>query len=591
MLARSIRRFFFGLSILIQSILWGQAPTWSVDESLFEYSMTFIARINIGGQTLTSASDIVGAFVGTECRGVANPTYISASDNYYVYLTLFSNTPGETMTFKVYKADTNEEITISRTVDFEANQHVGSRFQSYVVAEPPLRSGANLNSFGFSGIAADSLNIGSNVLQFYLPYDEDITGLTPTFEMSEGAKAFIRQTEQVSGVGVRDFSAAVTYQILSEDEFSLNEYRIEVQNSPPPSAGGGAGGGSGGAGSGSGEGEDTDEDSDNPVFTISESNRFTQVNEGGATDDFIIVVYQQPENQIVFSITSSDTSEVTVPTNELIFTRDNWNYAQYVQVQGVDDDLRDGDQQTVVTVAIDPSRSDAAFAEVEPIEILVTNLDDENTPGILVEETNGSTQVDETGSSDSVFIRLATEPQQGNVVLDIQVDDDTEIQTNVDRLRFTANDWYLPQQVTVTGVDDILTDGSQKSNIIIAVIDNESDDAFDPLEDIRIQVITTDDDEGQDNQNPGGDDDDDEPTEEPPAPPLFYKKDAVCYYGGAIKVSYEVEGTSVILNLNGNRLSTRQIDNGETIFDDIQQGSYVVEVAGRVKVVNIGLDE
>ena len=142
-------------------------------------------------------------------------------------------------------------------------------------------------------------------------------------------------------------------------------------------------------------------------------------------------------------------------------------------------------------------------------------------------------------------------------------------------------------------MDDILTDGSQKSNIVIAVLDDESDDAFDPLEDIRIQVITTDDDEGQDNQNPGGDDndDDDDPTEELPAPPLFYKKDAVCYYGGAIKVSYEVEGTSVILNLNGNRVSTRQIDNGETIFDDIQPGSYVVEVAGRVKVVNVGLDE
>ena len=589
---RPMRKIFLGLIISIQSILWGQAPTWSVDESLFEYSMTFIARINIGGETLTSSSDIVAAFVGTECRGVSNPTYISASNEYYVYLTLFSNTPGETMTFKVYKADTNEERTISRTVDFEANQHVGSRFQSYVVAEPPLRTGASINSFGFNNVVADSLNIGSNLLQFYLPYDEDITNLTPTFQISDGARAFIRQTEQVSGVGVRDFTNPVIYQILSEDEFSLNEYRIVVQNSPAPS-GGDSGGGSGSGGSGSGSGEDGGEDSNNPVFTISESNRFTQVSESGTSDDFIVVVYQQPENQIVFSITSSDTSEVEVLTNELIFTRDNWNYAQYVQVLGVDDDLRDGDQQSEVTIAVDTSRSDATFAQVESIEILVTNLDDENTPGILVEETNGSTQVDENGSSDSVFIRLATEPQQGNVVLDIQVDDDTEIQTNLNRLEFSSSDWYLPQQLSVTGVDDILTDGSQKSNIVIAVLDDESDDAFDSLEDIRIQVITTDDDEGQDNQNPGGDDndDDDDPTEEPPAPPLFYKKDAVCYYGGAIKVSYEVEGTSVILNLNGNRVSTRQIDNGETIFDDIQPGSYVVEVAGRVKVVNVGLDE
>lgn len=578
----------------LSAVMWGQAPTWSVDESLYEYSMTFIARLNIDGQPLTSSSDIVGAFVGTQCRGVGNPTYISASDNYYVYLTIFSNDPGETITFKVYHAASGREITIAKTIDFEANQHVGSRFQSYVVAEPALRSGATLNSFGFENVVADSLDFGNNFLQFYLPYDQAIDNLTPNFSISDGAKAYIRQVEQISGVGVRDFTAPVEYQILSEDEFSLNEYRIVVQNSPAPTGGsGGSGGSDSGGTGGSGDSGDPDsEDSDNPVYTISESNRFSQVAENGSTDDFIIVLYQQPENQLVFTITSSDTSEVQVENSEVIFTRENWNYAQYVQIQGVDDDLRDGDQQTEVLVAVDASRSDAVFANLEPIRILVTNLDDENTPGILVEETNASTQVDETGSSDSIFINLATEPQQGDVVLDISVDDTTEIQTDVNSLRFNASDWFIAQQVTISGVDDILTDGSQKSNVIIAVRDDESDDAFDALDDILIQVITTDDDEGQNNQNPGDDDgDDDDDTEDPPAPPIFYKKDAVCYYGGAIKVEYEEDGTSVILNLNGNRLSTRQIDNGETIFDDIQPGSYVVEIAGRVKVINVGLDE
>ena len=44
----------------------------------------------------------------------------------------------------------------------------------------------------------------------------------------------------------------------------------------------------------------------------------------------------QPANDVVLSISSSDTGEATV-TNSLTFTSANWDKAQTVTVTGVDD--------------------------------------------------------------------------------------------------------------------------------------------------------------------------------------------------------------------------------------------------------------
>ena len=115
-------------------------------------------------------------------------------------------------------------------------------------------------------------------------------------------------------------------------------------------------------------------------------------------------------------------------------------------------------------------------------------------------------------------------------------------------------------------------------------------DAFDALANIAIEVTTTDNDaSGNDDGNDDGDDA--EQPEDEVDPPLFYKRDAVCYNGGQIKVEYEIEGTNVIVNFQGSQLDTDTISGGEVIFTDLERGTYVLEIANFVKVVNIGLDE
>ena len=594
------------------NVLLGQVPNWTVDENFYEYSMTFVAKININGEPLTSSSDIVGAFVGAECRGVTHPTFITSSNAYYAYLTVFSNDVGETVTFKVYRADTDEVIEIQTDILFEPNQHIGSRFQSFSIANPPLRSEADLISFGFDNQVPDAVEYNDDSIVIFLPDNVDRSALTPVFTISDGARAFINQVEQTSNLGSRDFTQTVTYQILSEDESLLNEIDIIVSNNYVPDddgddgSSGGSGGTGGGAGGGSGGGNDnTPQEPVVQNYQISQSNANCIVNENGSEDSFVILILGLPENQVVFNITSSDPEEVTVLSPEITFTREAGIFAQFVTLQGVDDEINDGNQTATITVQVDPTRSDQAYASMPVQTFICTNVDNDNIPGLIVDQTNGNTQVDESGSSDTVYLSLQTEPSS-DVVVDLSIEDTTEVSVDPTRYRFTGDNWFIPQVITVLGVDDELNDGSQKSNLSFNVNSNLSDINYRDVSGQSIEITTTDNDAlgdtngDEDNQNSDGNnsndnnnDEETDPTddEEQIAPPIFYKRDAVCYNGGQIKVEYGVDGSQAILNLNGQRLKIGQIGQGELIFTDLEVGSYVLEIADFVKVINIRLDE
>ena len=572
----------FYLFFLFVTSLFAQVPSWTVDETLFEFSMTFVVKINIGGERLTSSSDLVGAFVGGQCRGVANPTYIASSDAYFVYLTVFGNTTGETVTFKVYRADTNEEISISRTIDFESNQHIGSRFQSFSIAEPPLRNDAELTSFGFVGQVADSLSISDDSINFYFIEDIDATQLTPNFEISDGASAFVRQVEQTSGVGVRDFSSPVVYQIMSEDESVLKEMTISVfeefdnpdsspddPSDPSDSSG------------------DNTQNTPQVSFNISQSNENSQVSEDGSQDNFIVFLNRQPQIKAVFTITSSDPEEVRVLNPEITFTPDNVNLAQFVYLEGVDDDIQDGNQTSTITIEVDPTRSDPMFATLAAKSFSCVTLDNDNIPRIVVLETNGFTQVDESESEDTVFVSLGTAPTS-EVNINIGIDDITEVSVTPSSLTFTPENWFIPQAIMVNGLDDELVDGSQKTNLTFSAAASTSDQNYAGASPVVIEVTTTDNDASS-NEEDSEEEENGETT--PATPPIFYKRNAVCYNGGGIKVEYATAGTTVAINLNGRQIASKSINNGEVIFSDLERGTYVVEAANVVKVINIDLDE
>ena len=168
-----------------------------------------------------------------------------------------------------------------------------------------------------------------------------------------------------------------------------------------------------------------------------------------------VVLNAQPTTDVVLSISSSDTGEATA-TSSLTFTTANWNSPKTVTITGVDDDIIDGTQNSTITVSIIDGISDDAFDSVADQTVSVTTADDD-VAGFTVTETEGSTGVSESGSTDLFAIVLNTQPSS-DVVLSITSSDTGE--ATVDSLiQFTTANWDTPQNVTVTGVDDGIIDG------------------------------------------------------------------------------------------------------------------------------------
>ena len=173
----------------------------------------------------------------------------------------------------------------------------------------------------------------------------------------------------------------------------------------------------------------------------------------------------------------------------MTFTASNWDTPQTVVVTGVNDGLDDGDQDFLVVVSVVDNQSDSAFTALSNTPVSAVNLDNDDEPveeevedvlpacvvgfGSLV-ESEGSTVMSESGSSDSFTFALGSEPA-GDVVVSVASSDLSEAVVSASALTFTASNWDTPQTVVVTGVNDGLDDGDQAVDVTLSAV------GFDPV--------------------------------------------------------------------------------------------------------------
>jgi hypothetical protein len=243
------------------------------------------------------------------------------------------------------------------------------------------------------------------------------------------------------------------------------------------------------------------EDDDDPLppaeITVTESGGSTRVTEAGSSDTITVVLASPPASNVVLRATSARPSEVTVSPGGLTFTPGNWSVPQRFVVTGVDDTADDGDQTTTVTISVDDAASDDRYDPLEDRGITVTTVDDDDplpAAGFTVTETDGTTSVTEAGGTDGFSVVL-TSPPLSQVVLSVTSANTAEATVSPASLTFSALNWNVPQQVTVTGVNDTADDGDRVTTITVAVNDAGSDDRFDPVADRTIAVTTVDDDD------------------------------------------------------------------------------------------------
>ena len=86
----------------------------------------------------------------------------------------------------------------------------------------------------------------------------------------------------------------------------------------------------------------------------------------------------------------------------------NWNSVRTVTVTGVADNLSDGDQDYAIVLTGDNDTSDLRFANVDPADVSVRNLDYTTKGGFYVSQISGDT--DENLSTANFTVSLSSAP-------------------------------------------------------------------------------------------------------------------------------------------------------------------------------------
>jgi hypothetical protein len=123
----------------IESTEQTPTTTWNVNETQFANSMSVIAKLDCAtGQVSNNIT--LGAFVGTECRGVSSISNTEQLNGMF-YLTVFSNTNNETVIYKLIDETNGITIDLDNSSIFANNGIAGS------VANPIELSSSDATSF------------------------------------------------------------------------------------------------------------------------------------------------------------------------------------------------------------------------------------------------------------------------------------------------------------------------------------------------------------------------------------------------------------------------------------------------------------
>ncbi len=204
-----------------------------------------------------------------------------------------------------------------------------------------------------------------------------------------------------------------------------------------------------------------DDDSAGVVVTATSGLATT---EAGGTATFSVRLNSRPTASVALSLSSSNIAEGRLSVANLTFTTANWSTPRLVTVTGFDDVIDDGD--ILYTVLISPATSDDLnYNDLDAQDVEVRNLDND-TPGVTITPTTGLATT-ESGGAATFSVRLDSQPSS-DVTIGLASLLPTEAVAGTGSLLFTPLNWNIPQVVTVTGVDDPVSDGNRTFAIVTA---------------------------------------------------------------------------------------------------------------------------
>lgn len=196
-------------------------------------------------------------------------------------------------------------------------------------------------------------------------------------------------------------------------------------------------------------------DDETPGVAVSRTSGIV-TDEDGATDTFSITLNTQPVEDVTITVSSDRVGEASVGPATLIFTSTDYATPHVVTVTGVDDNVIDGDQAFNI-VTSDAESADLTYEGMSVADVAGSNSDND-VAAIVVAPLTGLV-TSEVGTTATFSVVLATQPT-ADVTVALSSSDSGEGTVSPDHVTFTSGNWNVAQDVTLTGVDDAIADGS-----------------------------------------------------------------------------------------------------------------------------------
>lgn len=162
--------YSFNETIDISLRVTAPEPNWSLTPTDFEQSLTLIGKIRLDNNFSIDPNDRLVAYRDNEVRGVVGLTYEEDYDDYFAYLTVYSNTEDTSnITFKIWDASAGRlkdaNVNSAASIPFNENALLGN-FQNPLIFDNNglesqniiFNSGWTWISFNVSNVEFSSLN-------------------------------------------------------------------------------------------------------------------------------------------------------------------------------------------------------------------------------------------------------------------------------------------------------------------------------------------------------------------------------------------------------------------------------------------------
>lgn len=158
--------------------VYKQAPDWTVDETKYSSSMNVIGQVRVREVFTHDAYDMIAAFAGDECRGVAQMGYQENYDDYFAFLVVYGNMEQQELEYKFWDASEGKIYTdVTPEFSFEPNAIHGNMADPVIFDVGMLENNSMALIEGWKWISFNldmAMPSVNNVLNGLSPQDGDV---------------------------------------------------------------------------------------------------------------------------------------------------------------------------------------------------------------------------------------------------------------------------------------------------------------------------------------------------------------------------------------------------------------------------------